>query len=190
MEIWKNVKYEGLEDYQISSKGRVKGFKGLMKSRVTDGRYNKIGLRYKKGKQRMFLVHRLVAEHFIDNPLNKPEVNHIDGNKNNNNSENLEWVTREENVKHAIDNGLIKINPNKIVRSKKYEKDISRLEILRMNAEEKRRPIRVINKKLGIDKEFESIYQAGISLECNEKTLRNVLKGRNKSRLGYECYYV
>ena len=53
-------------------------------------------------------VHRLVAKEFISNPMNKPEVNHIDGVKDNNEVDNLKWVTAKENVRHAHDNNLIK----------------------------------------------------------------------------------
>ena len=54
----------------------------------------------KDGKVKLKYVHRLVAEAFIPNPLNKPEVNHIDLNNQNNNVDNLEWVTHTENIAH------------------------------------------------------------------------------------------
>lgn len=60
------------------------------------------------GQKRTFRVHRLVAMAFLPNPQNKKEVNHIDGNKENNSLENLEWSTRQENAQHAVDTGLIK----------------------------------------------------------------------------------
>ena len=104
-------------------------------------------------------------------------MNHISGDKNDNTVQNLEWVTQSENQIHAYETGLQVKTTEQVARLKGY-------------AENKRRPIRVVNEKIGIDQVFESIAEAGQLLNCNEKTLRNVLKGRNKSRLGYKVFYL
>lgn len=67
--------------------------------------YMDVGLT-KDGKSKMWSVHRLVAMTFIPNPFNKPDVNHIDGNKLNNHVDNLEWCTKSENMQHAMKLGL------------------------------------------------------------------------------------
>lgn len=88
--------------YLVGDNGDVYNKRGKKLKSRTDGKgnYMQVGLCH-KGKPKLFLTHRLVAIHFIDNPENKPEVNHIDGNKKNNNLSNLEWVTRSENKKHS-----------------------------------------------------------------------------------------
>jgi hypothetical protein len=104
LEIWKPI--TGYENYEISSWGRVKNSSGLF-LKIQDRKGYKRIILLKKSKHKSFLIHRLVAVNFIPNPKNLLEINHIDGNKQNNNVENLEWVSRYENMKHAEDNFLL-----------------------------------------------------------------------------------
>lgn len=118
----KDIKgYEGL--YAITKDGRVWRYKRRLELpcgiiRTYSAKFIKMSLRDKKSylavhlrddkTAKTFAVHRLVAQTFIPNPRDKPEVNHRDGNKTNNNVDNLEWATGEENSEHARDIGLIK----------------------------------------------------------------------------------
>ena len=77
-----------------------------MKTTVSNCGYEMVIIGGRKNAKNA-LVHRLVANAFIPNPTKKPEVNHIDGNKLNNNMDSLEWVTKSENMKHAIEHNLI-----------------------------------------------------------------------------------
>lgn len=110
-EKWKDIEgYEGL--YQISSMGNIRSFyphnfrKGDRLRTFENGGYRRAAL-YKDGKLCKILVHRLVAKAFIPNPDNKPYINHKDGNRSNNNIENLEWVTSRENVLDGVRRGTI-----------------------------------------------------------------------------------
>lgn len=103
MEIWKSVEgYNG--KYQVSSWGRVRNAESgkILKPYKNSKGYLKVGL-HAKGKRspEKHRVHRLVAKAFVDNPYNLPQVNHKDGNKENNSVTNLEWTTDEINKKHA-----------------------------------------------------------------------------------------
>ena len=104
--IWRFIKgYENI--YQISNNGQVKSLRNnkiLAPGKTTSG-YDFVLLSV-KGKRENKMIHRLVAETFIPNPNGFKEVNHIDGDKNNNTVDNLEWCTRKDNLKHAVDMGL------------------------------------------------------------------------------------
>lgn len=106
---------DNFEDYQISNFGYVKSIKSntILKGILDKRGYTCICL-YKKGVRHFFRIHRLVAIAYIENPLKKSQVNHIDGNKQNNVSDNLEWATCQENIIHANQNGLFDIKNKKI----------------------------------------------------------------------------
>lgn len=112
VEFWKDVKgYESL--YQISNLGNVKSLKrNTTYERILKQRKNKDGYFYvklcKEGNITTKKIHRLVAENFIPNPENKYSVNHINGIKNDNRLENLEWATASEQANHAVELGLWK----------------------------------------------------------------------------------
>lgn len=120
-EIWRDIKgYEGL--YQVSSLGKVKSlfrYKKVLKPLKVGAGYFQVQLCRRK-KAKAYLIHRLVANHFIDNTENKLHVNHIDGDKANNSVHNLEWTTPSENEKHSYQ--VLRKRPNKS-RSGKYGKE-------------------------------------------------------------------
>ena len=144
--------------YQIFQDGSVLGPKGnFLKPWIGRGGYLKVCLA--KGiKKRWVYIHRLVCEAFIDNPLNKKEINHLDGNKLNNYFTNLEWVTRSENNYHAFRTGLKK--------GKRGEDNYSH-KLSKKQVEE----IRVLKGKRS-QRELEKIY--GVSHSHISKIQRNL----------------
>lgn len=129
-EIWKDIEgYTG--HYKVSNKGNVKSLKRIilrkdgswlpikgkfLPQRKNTSGYLQVSL-YKNTKRKRFFVQRLVAFAFIGRNENKPEVNHKDGKKENNNDSNLEWMTHKENMNHAIKSGLKNLqSPCKIVK--------------------------------------------------------------------------
>lgn len=114
-EIWKNVKgYDGKYKvsnfgrfktmFSISKLGNIRIIDNVLKPQVTKKGYLTIKLYKKEWGYKKTLLHRLVCSAFHKNALNKPQVNHKDLNKKNNNADNLEWATPKENNQHAMDN--------------------------------------------------------------------------------------
>ena len=159
--IWRNIPgYEGV--YQVSNDGQVKSLKRivdyghlkvtrnerLLKIITDKDGYKIVGLN-KDAKQRLFKVHRLVAMAFIPNPEALPLVNHINGVKDDNRPENLEWATNAQNIQHAYDNGLAKaVSGEKCGASKFSENDIKTMRELA----EKGMMHKDIAKKFGVRK--------------------------------------
>lgn len=117
MEIWKDIpNYEGL--YQASNLGNIKSLmfqsniynKKIPREKILKPKKDKSGcLRvelWKDGKHKTYLTYRLVALTFLGKPEGEMTVNHKDGNRLNNNIDNLEWCTRKENIQHGFRTGL------------------------------------------------------------------------------------
>jgi hypothetical protein len=115
-EIWKPINVIEKKGYYISNFGRIKSPNNTIKNKfgITGGYYEM------KFDKKHYKIHRLVATYFINNPENKPFVNHKNGDKFNNNAKNLEWCTNQENIQHAYDIGL-NTNVSNIIQ---YDKGI------------------------------------------------------------------
>lgn len=135
---WKGM--VGNDDYQVSNYGDVLSKKyrepRILLHNIDNAGYHGVTI-CKDGKSKYNLVHRLVAEAFISNEHRKPEINHIDGDKSNNRSDNLEWVTSSENSLHAIREGLQKVKKGEECSySKLTESDV--IEIRRKYSDSKK----------------------------------------------------
>lgn len=106
--MWKKLVLDNIEtNYSISDTGEIRNdITNLILKQQSQQDYKVVGLHINK-KAKLCRVHRLVALMFIPNPENKPYINHIDGNRSNNNVDNLEWVTPAENTQHAVRTGLM-----------------------------------------------------------------------------------
>ena len=118
----------------------------------------------KNGVLKDFSVHRLMALTYLNNPENKPQVNHIDGNPSNNILYNLEWVTQSENMKHAWDTGL---------RTKSIKQSNS---VIKRNKENTKKVIDTSNGFI-----YNSLTEAAIKFNIPKYRLSKYLLGKNKN---------
>lgn len=156
----KDIKgYEGL--YAVTEEGQVWSYRSnkFLKSNPDKDGYLKIGL-YKEKNRKYFFLHRLVAEAYIPNPENKPQVNHKDENKQNNNINNLEWFTVKENINYGT-------------RNIKTQKALSK-------------PIYCVE----LDRVFEGAAAAARELNLNRSGITKVCRHQLKTTGGYHWRYV
>lgn len=164
MEVWKEIEgYEG--HYQISNKGNVVSIKNseplLIKQQNHSSGYKQVKLCKPKAIS-IQKVHRLVAKAFIDNPENKPQVNHINGVKTDNRAENLEWNTALENTRHAFENGLVNVYGENHRTSKLTDKEAEFI--------------------LNNYKSF-TLSELSIRFKVSEACVRDIIKGRRRKKL-------
>lgn len=153
--MWKNI--PNWENYQINELGEVKNIKTnkLIIGDINNAGYSRICLYNNRFKQR-FYRHRLVAELFILNPNNLPEVNHIDGNKQNNYKTNLEWCSRIYNEREAHRLKLKEYKPFKVTFNN------------------------------GIIKEYEFAIDFANEIKVTKRSVQNWLQNKNKGFLKRE----
>lgn len=187
-EIWKPLKdYEGR--YEVSNLGNIRslnyhltGKMQLLKQQKNKDGYLYVSVPKEYNKRRQILIHRAVAMAFIENPLNKPEVNHKDGNKQNNNSDNLEWVTMQENQRHAWTNGL----KEKVrIESSKRGMEEKTIKRLKEYNDARKKPVIATNLKTGEKFIFSSQREAAREINGNQGNIQKVLNGIYKQHKGY-----
>ena len=179
MEEWRDIPgYECL--YKVSNLGRIKRNGRLKTFRLDRGGYLTVWL-CKDSEQKNYKVHRLVAQAFIPNPNNKLTVNHIDGYKQNNAVENLEWATHSENIIHANKTGLRTVTEAQRRAARETGKKTCELN---------RRHRPVFCRIDDVCHEFESVREGARFVSGNASAIVRCCKGKAKTYKGYEWGYA
>lgn len=184
LEVWKDI--EDYPNYQISTFGNVKSKERIspccynsnrkIKERILKQYINKKGYLevclFNKTK-RTKKVHQLVAKAFIPNPENKPCINHMDGNKQNNKVDNLEWCSYSYNVKEAYRLGLSKPNDNQ------------KKAVIAYCKQNKIKPIVQLDLNNNLIKKWNSAIEVEETLGFSRKNISQCITGRTKTAYGY-----
>ena len=163
-ELWKTITYS--PNYEVSNLGNIKNKKTNKPITINYERLKKDNKRARpglshNGQIKGYYLHRIVAEHFIDNPCNLPEVNHIDGNYYNNKAENLEWISKLDNMRHASENKLMKRYTRRVI---------------------------IQNKGTGEEKIFDKVSDCAEYLKYSLSTISNTCRGNRVDKL-YDMKY-
>ena len=159
MEEWRDIEgYEGL--YRVSNYGNVYSVRRKRNLKPCTDTRGYLGVALQKGKWKRYLIHRLVAQAFVPNPNNLPQVNHKDENKINNYYENLEWCDQAYNNAYGT----------RTIRA----------------AESRKRPVLQFDKEGNFIKRFNSINEASAAVGKCHSNLVACLRGRQKTCGGYK----
>lgn len=179
--VWKPiVDYEGL--YEVSNTGQIRSlfrYKKTLKYNVTKRGYCTVEL-FKNKLSKRLLVHRLVAEAFIPNPDNLPQVNHIDENPQNNSVDNLEWCTAKYNMNYGEG---AKTRHLKIDYTTEKRKQVAR-----ENGKKRAKPVLQIENGKIINR-YESAKRASIMTGIDHSHICEAARGKHKTSGGYEWMY-
>ncbi len=164
MEEWKTI--AEASNYEVSNFGNIRNIttKKILKGRISKSGYYQVSIKIDVNQKFCNrYIHRLVAIYWIDNPNNKREVNHKDGNKLNNNINNLEWITPSENQKRRHKIGITKTSNRKVGK---------------------------FTKQGELVVEYESIIAAALAERHPRVSIDNVLQGKNHTLCGYVWKYL
>ena len=185
-EIWKEIK--GYPNYQVSNMGRVKrlstGYyrrtEKILKPQLQNNGYLHIKLS-QKDKTKCILVHRLVAQVFIPNPNNLPQVNHINEDKTDNRVENLEWCTQKYNINYG--NGISK-------RVKTNKENGTYKKIGEINSKIRSKSILQFSRDNSFIRKWDCIMDVQRELGYDNKQICSCLKNRQKTAKGFKWVYA
>lgn len=184
-EEWREIENTN-KRYYVSNTGKVKSCKGnkitILKPQKDKDGYLQVNITFTTGVKTQ-KIHRLVSKAFIANPLNFPQVNHKDENKENNNVDNLEWCDCKYNINYGTHTQRVADTQ----RGRKHTSD--HIEKIRANAPNSRKVIMMDINGIEI-KQFRSASEAGRYLKGNATNVIATIKGKNKTYKGYLFKYA